>query len=102
VPQVKVAPLSDLPEHGSRAFPVEGHDILLCRTSAGLFAVANQCSHAQSPLAGGKVKGPYVFCPLHGIRFDLRTGEPNGQLTKSPIAVFPVSVVDGIVEIELP
>ncbi len=89
---LQVATLGDLPETGSRAFDVLGKSVLLCRSSAGVFAVENMCSHAFSLLEGGKVKGPHIFCPLHGIRFDLRTGEPNGTLTRKPIAVYPVRI----------
>ena len=99
---VRVTALADLPEIGSRAFDVAGRSVLLCRSSAGLFAVENMCSHAFSRLEEGKVKGPHIFCPLHGIRFDMRTGEPNGTLTKQRIAVFPVSIENDAVFVEMP
>ncbi len=100
--RLRLAALDALPESGSAAFEVDGRSVLLCRSSAGLFAVENMCSHAMSPLAGGKVRGPHIFCPLHGVRFDLRTGAPSGELTKTPIATYPVSVEDGDVLVDLP
>ena len=100
--QVRVAALDEVPEGGNRAFDVGGRSILLCRSSAGVFAAENMCSHAFATLEGGKVRGVHLFCPLHGMRFDLRTGAPSGQLTKKQIAVYPVTVEDGAVFVALP
>lgn len=97
----RIATLDEVPENGNRAFDVGGRSVLLCRSSAGVFAVENMCSHAFAYLEGGKVKGSHIFCPLHGMRFDLRTGAPTGQLTKKPIAVYPVTVADETVFAEL-
>lgn len=99
---VKVAALADLAESGGTPVDVGGRALLVCRSGAGLFVIENLCSHQQAKLEGGKVKGPHVFCPLHGVRFDMRDGTPNGTLTRKPIAVFPASVVDGVVYAELP
>jgi 3-phenylpropionate/trans-cinnamate dioxygenase ferredoxin subunit len=96
-----IAALDDIPLGGNRAFDVGGRSVLVCRSAAGVFAVENMCSHAYALLEGGKVKGPYLFCPLHGVRFDLRTGAPNGALTKKSIAVYPVTVEDGMVVADL-
>ncbi len=97
-----VAALADLPESGSRAFTVEGREILVCRTKAGTFAVENICSHAFSRLDEGKLKGPHIFCPLHGIRFDLRTGEPSGNLTRKRLTTYAVQITGGVLFAELP
>lgn len=102
VPRLKLAAIADLPESGSRAVEVDGRAILVCRTSAGIFAIENMCSHAFSRLDEGKVKGPHIFCPLHGIRFDLRTGAPNGNLTRKHLTTYPVIIEDGHVFAELP
>ncbi|KQX17485.1 MULTISPECIES: Rieske (2Fe-2S) protein [unclassified Sphingomonas] len=98
----RVAALAELPENGNKAFDAGGASVLLCRSAAGIFAVENRCSHQLAGLEGGKVKGPHIFCPLHGVRFDLRTGAPNGTLTKKPIAVYPVSVEGDEVIVDLP
>lgn len=98
----RIAALSDVPEGGNKAFDSGGTSVLLCRTAAGLFAVENMCSHALAHLEGGKVKGTHIFCPVHGVRFDMRTGEPNGNLTRKPITVFPSSVEGDEVFVDLP
>lgn len=99
---VRIAALADCAESGGTPVEVDGRSLLVCRSGAGTFVVENQCSHQQAKLEGGKVRGPHLFCPLHGVRFDLRTGAPNGTLTKKPIAVFATTVRDGAVYAELP
>jgi 3-phenylpropionate/trans-cinnamate dioxygenase ferredoxin component len=98
--RIPVMALVDLPENGNKAVAIEGASILFCRTEKGLFAVDNICSHMLAPLEGGRVKGVHLFCPKHGVRFDLRTGMP-AALTKIPIKTYPVGVVDGMIEIEV-
>jgi 3-phenylpropionate/trans-cinnamate dioxygenase ferredoxin subunit len=98
----RVASLDEVSEGGNKAFDVAGRSVLVCRSSAGLFAVENMCSHAFAHLEGGKVKGPHIFCPLHGVRFDMRTGAPNGNLTKKPIPVYRAEIEDGAVFVDLP
>ena len=87
---VAVAAVAEIPENGSRAVAVAGRSILLCRTDGKVFAVENQCSHAASPLEGGRVRPCYVICPLHGVRYDLKDGTPRGELTRVPIRTYPV------------
>jgi 3-phenylpropionate/trans-cinnamate dioxygenase ferredoxin subunit len=98
----RIAAIDEVPYGGNKAFEVAGKSVLICRTASGVFAIENRCSHAQAVLEGGKVRGPHIFCPLHGIRFDLRSGEPNGTLAKIPITVYPSVVEDGAVYAVLP
>lgn len=96
-----VVRLSELPEIGTRALTIDGHDILLVRSAAGLFAIENMCSHAYSLLEDGKVKGVHIFCPLHGARFDMRDGSPSGKLTDRPIKTWRVALDGDMVVIDL-
>ena len=95
-----VCKLSDLAEESNKAFAVEGRSVLLCRTSAGVFAIENKCTHQLAALEGGKLRGAYLFCPKHGARFDLRSGVPNG-MTKIPVPTYPVSLAEDVIEIEV-
>jgi 3-phenylpropionate/trans-cinnamate dioxygenase ferredoxin subunit len=98
---VAVAPLAETPENGNKAFEVEGRSVLICRSGDNVFAVENLCSHAASALEGGRIRGFALFCPVHGARFDLRTGCTAGALTQTPIQTFAVRVKDGMVEVDL-
>lgn len=95
-----VCKLSEVVMESNKAFLVEGLSVLICRTSAGVFAVENRCTHLLATLEGGKMRGVHLFCPKHGARFDLRTGVAN-QLAKTPIRTYALEVVDEVVRIEL-
>lgn len=99
--RIPVMQLSELPENSNKAVAIEGSSILVCRTKKGVFGVDNMCSHMMATLEGGRVRGVHLFCPKHGARFDLRTGVP-AALAKTPIRTYPVSVTDGVIEIEMP
>jgi nitrite reductase/ring-hydroxylating ferredoxin subunit len=48
--------------------------VAVFRLRGALCAVADRCPHAGGSLADGVVDGDEVVCPLHGYRFDLKTG----------------------------
>jgi 3-phenylpropionate/trans-cinnamate dioxygenase ferredoxin component len=98
---IRVAALADIPENGNRAFEVEGQEILIARTPLGVFAVGAICTHQYQKLEGGKMKACYIFCPMHGVRFDMRDGKPSGNLTDKPLPRWPVTVEDGDVYVGL-
>ncbi|OYY70306.1 Rieske (2Fe-2S) protein [Sphingomonas sp. 28-63-12] len=98
---VRVAALDDIAVGSNRAFDIAGQSVLIARTSFGLFAIENQCSHALQALEGGKMKAVHIFCPLHGVRFDMRDGCPTGTLTDKPIRTWPVRIADGDILVDL-
>ena len=73
--------------------------VLLVRHGAEWYAIAPWCTHAGAPLAGGRIAGGRIHCPLHGAAFDLATGAPLTPPAFRKIATFPVRVVDGRSEI---
>jgi 3-phenylpropionate/trans-cinnamate dioxygenase ferredoxin subunit len=99
---IRVADLTEIPPETNKAFLVNDVSVLICHTSQGLFAVENLCSHQLATLEGGKMKSCYLFCPKHSVRFDLRTGQPAGNLTKTPVQTYKISVVDTEIFINLP
>lgn len=96
-----IAAETEVPIGTNRAFIVEGETILIARTAAGVFALENRCSHALQALEGGKMKAVHIFCPLHGVRFDMRDGCPSGTLTDKPIRTWPASIVDGMIMVAI-
>ena len=78
--------LSDLkPGAGARVI-VGDRDIALFLVDGEVFAVENRCPHRGGSLSDGTVAGGIVSCPLHGWRYDLRTGrcpERTGVMIRS-------------------
>lgn len=98
---ISIASLDDIGLNSNKAFDVAGRSVLICRTVSGVYAVENLCSHQASNLEGGKVKAHFLFCPLHGARFDMRDGSTKGKLTKTSIATFETRVLDGVIEVKV-
>jgi 3-phenylpropionate/trans-cinnamate dioxygenase ferredoxin subunit len=87
-------PAEDLADNESVAVMVEGNDILICKANGSYYAVANNCTHQRAKLAGGRIRNCFLSCPLHGVRFDLRTGVPLGELTRVGLKTYPIRLAD--------
>lgn len=96
-----VAMAEDIPLNKGLATELDGVAILICNSGGDFLAVENRCSHQDKPLADGRIRNGYIFCPIHGMRFKLETGEAIGQLTRVPINVYETRVVNGQVEVRL-
>jgi len=94
-----VAGTGDIPPDSVKLVEVGGRSILLVHNEGRIFAVENLCSHAQEPLACGRVKRGWIACPAHGARFDLETGEVLGPPATDPIATFAVRISGDVVEV---
>jgi nitrite reductase/ring-hydroxylating ferredoxin subunit len=70
----------------------DGSDVLICHTAEGFFAIENRCSHAESRLDPGRMRGHRIFCPLHSAAFDVRDGSALSRPAIHPIRSFPVRV----------
>ncbi len=90
---------TELSDNDSRAVTISGQRVLICRAGGTLYAVENRCTHQDAELEGGRIRGCFISCPLHGVRFDLRDGSAMGQLTKTPLTVYQVREVAGMIEV---
>lgn len=73
---VKVAELGDLREDRGTLVRVGEIDLALFLRKGELFAITNVCAHQHfSVLHQGLLEGCTVTCPMHGWRYDLRTGK---------------------------
>lgn len=73
--------------------------ILVVNLDGQFFALEDRCSHEDYELSSGPIdaeKGE-IECVLHSARFDIRSGEPQCPPAYTPVAKFPVQLVDGVV-----
>ena len=116
---VSLASLADIPEGRAQVFAVRdlpGYSpalefldelrIAVARAGEVVYAIEDRCSHDSGPLGQGEVhadpgRPPEITCHRHGARFDLKTGKATRMPAISPVAVYPVRVVEGEVEIDL-
>jgi 3-phenylpropionate/trans-cinnamate dioxygenase ferredoxin component len=90
-----VLPMSALGDGEMVACDVDGVSVLICRVDGRFHAVSNRCSHASQVLATGKLRGHELTCPLHGARFDVRTGQVLSAPATQAIKTFPVALEGG-------
>ena len=93
--------MHDIQNHCARAFEVNGRSVMVCRSGRRFYALENRCAHQNVPLLGGQIRRGKITCPLHGMRFDLKTGQPSGRLTRNCVLTFPVHIVNGDVLVEV-
>lgn len=102
VVSVRLLTLAELREGRMRACTVEGREILVCRTKAGVFALDNVCTHAFARMSEGSLRGTQLTCPLHGARFDVRDGRVLRGPATQPLKTYATRIVDGAVEVTIP
>ncbi|HXE44456.1 MAG TPA: Rieske 2Fe-2S domain-containing protein [Conexibacter sp.] len=89
----RIGRVSDVPLFEGRSVTLAGRRVAVLRTPDGFHAIDAACPHAGGPLADGIVADACVTCPLHGRRFDLRTGAELGG--HPGVTVHEVVVRDG-------
>jgi len=76
--------------------------VAVYRVEDAFYATDDICSHGQASLSEGEVDEDCVVeCPWHGGTFDIRTGEALSFPCVLPVKVYPVSVEDGNVYLDL-
>ena len=72
------------------------------KVDGGYYAIDGTCSHEKASLVLGEVCDHEVMCPLHGARFDLRTGRHLSLPAVRPVKSFPVKVEGDKILVEIP
>ena len=104
MPEHDVCPLSELPPNRVRVVVVGDLEIAVFNADGALYAIEDRCTHDDGPLADGDFDPDscIVSCPRHGAQFDVRTGKALTLPAYIPVDTFPVSVVDGVVRVDVP
>ncbi|HMO58762.1 MAG TPA: non-heme iron oxygenase ferredoxin subunit [Roseiflexaceae bacterium] len=91
---VRIASIHDIPAEGVRAFEINGRQVAVCLIGGTYYAIDNICSHEYAELSEGYLDADdcTIECPLHGSRFDLRSGRPLALPAFQPVSVFDVRV----------
>jgi len=97
----KVLKKGELPEGAARCVEVNGRRIAVFNAGGVFYALDDLCSHDEASLSGGRLTDGEVECPMHGSRFDLKTGKPKCLPAVKPVRTYPVRVTGEDVEIEV-
>ena len=98
---VKVASTNEIAPGEARLVTAKGKEIALFNIGGEFFALDNACTHDDGPLAEGEISGSEVICPLHGAKFDIRTGEVLGPPAFDAVARYDVRVTGTDIEVEV-
>src|SRR6201984_3864029 len=96
-----VMKLAELPLGGMRSCTVDGRELVICHTRAGVFALDNICTHAHARLSEGRLRATRLVCPLHGACFDVRDGRVVRAPATTALVTHHVRVSHGLIEVAL-
>jgi len=98
---VKVAKTDEINPGHARLIDVRGKQIALFNIDGEFFAIDNMCTHEEASLAEGEISGHEVTCPLHGAKFDVRTGEVLGPPAYDDVVCYAVRVMGTDIEVDV-
>jgi 3-phenylpropionate/trans-cinnamate dioxygenase ferredoxin subunit len=97
----KVASTDEVAPGEVRQYRVEDRPVALCNLDGEFHAFEDVCTHAFAYLSEGGMEGDKIRCPLHGARFDVRTGKPRSLPAVKPVPKHEVRVEDGHVYVAM-
>ena len=93
----KVAQMSELSPGESKLVMIGEERILLSNVDGNYFAIDETCPHAGGSLSEGLIDGIEVECPLHGSRFNLKTGGATAPPADERVNRYSVKLEEGYV-----
>jgi nitrite reductase/ring-hydroxylating ferredoxin subunit len=67
-------------------------DVALYNIDGQIYATHNICTHAHAYLSEGWLEGDIIECPLHGGRFEAKTGKGLGAPITCDVKALPVRI----------
>ena len=98
---VKVARTDEIAPGQAKIVDVHGKEIAVFNIDGAYFAIDNMCTHEEASLADGEIAGFEVACPLHGARFDVRSGAVLGPPAYDDVASYAARVSGSDVEVDV-
>jgi nitrite reductase/ring-hydroxylating ferredoxin subunit len=98
---VEIGKESEFADSDRKQAFVDGKDILVLKVDGRYYAIHNVCTHAFALMVGGIVEGYEIECPLHGARFDIRTGRNLTPPAVRGLAVYDTKVTDGAILVRI-
>ncbi|MFV2031398.1 MAG: non-heme iron oxygenase ferredoxin subunit [Gammaproteobacteria bacterium] len=98
---IAVTPVTRIKAGIAKPFTVDGQNLLIANLDGKFYSIEDRCSHEDSRLSLGCLRGDLIDCTLHGSRFNVKTGIPVEEPAVEPVRTFRVRVQNDMIEIEL-
>ena len=82
-------------------FLVDDRFVALCNVEGEFHAFEDVCTHQFTHLSEGEFTDSEVKCPLHGAKFDVKTGAAKSLPAVKPVPKHEVKVENGNVYVAL-
>jgi nitrite reductase/ring-hydroxylating ferredoxin subunit len=76
-------------------------DVALYNIDGEIHATQNICTHALAFMSDGWLEGDIIECPLHGGRFEVKTGKGLGAPITCDLKVLPVRIEGNSVQVDV-
>lgn len=96
---ITVCAAAELPPGGHALADLDGTPVAVFNLEGDYYAIHDICSHDGAEIASGRLEGDEIVCPRHGARFCIKTGLVTKPPAYEDIAIFPVRVADGMVQV---
>lgn len=97
----KVAATEEVSSGEVRQYRVEDRPVALCNVDGEFFAFEDVCTHQFAYLSEGGLENGQIRCPLHGAKFDVKSGDAKSLPAVKPVPTHEVKVEDGQVYVAL-
>ncbi|THJ75883.1 non-heme iron oxygenase ferredoxin subunit [Candidatus Frankia alpina] len=88
----RVCALADLKDDTALGTEIEGVPVCVVRAGEHVYAVRDECSHADVQLSQGEVENGKIECWLHGSQFDLASGKALTLPAIDPVPAYAVTI----------
>lgn len=78
---------------------VDGVEVAVFNIDGAYYAVQDTCTHDGAEIASGVLEDCAIVCPRHGAKFCLKTGKVLAPPAYEDIAVYPVRVEGGRIQV---
>ena len=89
---IKAACIDEIQPGKMKRVDINGRRLLLANVDGHFYATDDTCTHEDASLSSGFLKGELVKCPLHGSRFNLRTGEVLEDPAEDNLKTYSVKI----------
>jgi 3-phenylpropionate/trans-cinnamate dioxygenase ferredoxin component len=97
---VRIASLWDLAPGKRMTAWISGIRVMLLNVDGEIYAVDEQCTHAQCSLLEGPLQGTVIECPCHLATFDVRTGRVLRAPATVDLPTYQVKIEGGYIWVE--